>query len=199
MFSPRQRPNRELMKGLGAVFFCTLTFSACKSGRADQNIVPNDQVGQTSAQEQAITSTTGGNRTADIGEISRAQQAVYLEPTAKAPPMAAPTEPGRSTPATPPATASPAADKNVASPCLRLCEIGGELDCGGELSECLPRCTLMLRQLPQCEVPTNVALECFASHSKDHFECDANTGMPALRAGLCEAEQKAVAECVQSL
>jgi hypothetical protein len=103
-------------------------------------------------------------------------------------------------PAAEPAKERPPADKPAAAPsplCEELCTRTAPLKCGA-VDDCKAGCQEMA-QSDLCGKELRAMLECIAGQPIKSFECDANTGAPAIRDGFCGAEQSAAADCISGI
>jgi hypothetical protein len=54
-----------------------------------------------------------------------------------------------------------------------------------------------MQTYPLCNAAVRAAFACFARLTEGDWECDPE-GLPTVKGGLCEAEQAAVAKCMQT-
>ncbi|HET8938808.1 MAG TPA: hypothetical protein VFN67_35425 [Polyangiales bacterium] len=125
-----------------------------------------------------------------LGCNPRADAKPALAP-AQSPNLEYKTEPLRAEPARP--SAAPAASSAL---CLAVCSKASGLHCSGA-EECSSGCQEML-SIPNCQTVMVAFLECLSKEPLDHWECDNESHMPAIRDGYCEAQQHDVARCVKS-
>jgi hypothetical protein len=85
--------------------------------------------------------------------------------------------------------------RSGSEPCASVCKRASELGCKSA-GECAGSCVGMLAPGP-CADQIRTALSCFIQHPKDRWECD-EEGQAAIKDGYCDAEQRAVAQCVSA-
>jgi hypothetical protein len=104
-------------------------------------------------------------------------------------------------PAQTPARSS-AAPQSVAPPaapsgdlCATICRHATNLACGSA-ADCSRGCQEMLAT-PICREQTRGFFACIAGETSAHWECDGNTGMPAIKDGYCSEPQRAFFDCLE--
>lgn len=80
--------------------------------------------------------------------------------------------------------------------CLTVCNKAAGLHCGAA-EECSNGCKEML-SVPNCQTVMVALLECLAKEPLEHWECDSESHIPAIRDGYCESQQHDVARCAGS-
>lgn len=80
--------------------------------------------------------------------------------------------------------------------CPSLCVHTARQRCGAGERECLTACEQML-DAPICTELIQAAYRCMAAQGNDAFECG-DDGIAAIKDGLCDQEQGAVARCLRS-
>jgi hypothetical protein len=105
------------------------------------------------------------------------------------------TEPLQAAPARPPAPTS-AAELASNALCLAVCGKAAGLNCSSP-EDCSSGCQEML-SVPNCKTVMVAFLECLSKEPLEHWECDGEAHIPAIRDGYCEAQQHDVASCVGS-
>ena len=114
---------------------------------------------------------------------------------ADVPPAAASVQSAKLEHKTEPVQAEPARPSAASNAlCLEVCGKASGLHCGAA-EECSSGCKEML-SVPNCQTIMVAFLECLSKEPLDHWECDTEAHMPALREGYCEAQQREVARCV---
>lgn len=104
-------------------------------------------------------------------------------------------------PAAPPTAAVPvsaaaAAPGDSSALCLQVCRKAEGLRCPGA-EDCKSGCQELL-SLPGCQTAMTSFLECLSKEPLEHWECDSEVHVPAIRDGYCESQQSAVGRCMGS-
>lgn len=82
-------------------------------------------------------------------------------------------------------------------PCAALCKTTATLGCTQGV-QCESHCGGMFES-ELCRTQLRAFLSCSVKQPPERFECDRDTGVPALKPGVCEAEQDAVVGCMERL
>jgi hypothetical protein len=103
-----------------------------------------------------------------------------------------PAEPAQPLP--PKAAAAAPEDSNPL--CMQVCRKAEGLKCPGA-EDCKSGCQELL-SLPGCQTAMVSFLECLSKEPLEHWECDSEVHVPAIRDGYCESQQREIAVCMGS-
>ena len=85
-------------------------------------------------------------------------------------------------------------DAQAGGLCQSMCDHGQQLHCGADVPTCMLACAEMLN--PPCDKELRKTLACFVREPLPHWECG-REGLPAIRAGYCDAPQAEATRCIE--